>query len=118
MGVWAWVILMAWSAALATAAQYPFFRKDRGPADYDWVYIAGGALLFGFTASYWYQGFGPSFNGLWLFQGLAGGVVGGVVLEAIYRFFYSPAPGSKGNARRLIRQLEGEATCVTSSRKG
>jgi len=26
---------------------------DRKPKDYDWVYIAGGALLGGFTAHVW-----------------------------------------------------------------
>lgn len=28
MGVWAWVILFAWSAALATAAQYTVLQRD------------------------------------------------------------------------------------------
>ena len=54
MGLFAWIILLAVSAALATAAQYMFFRHDRKATDYDWVFIAGGALLGGFTASVWY----------------------------------------------------------------
>jgi hypothetical protein len=54
MGLWAWIILLAVSAALATAAQYLFFRYDRKTTDYDWVFIAGGALLGGFTATVWY----------------------------------------------------------------
>jgi cytochrome c biogenesis protein CcdA len=87
MGVWAWVILLAWSALLATVAQYTFFRSDRKPTDYDWVFIAGGALLGGFTAHVWYPGFGPVVNGLNLVQALAGGVVGGVVVELVYRLF-------------------------------
>jgi hypothetical protein len=45
MGPFAWIILLGVSAALATAVQYTFFRHDRKPTDYDWVYIAGGALL-------------------------------------------------------------------------
>jgi hypothetical protein len=86
MGVWAWLILLGWSAILATAAQYTFFRADRKPNDYDWVYIAGGALLFGFTAHVWYPGFGlPVVDGLNIVQALAGGVVGGAVVEAFYR---------------------------------
>jgi hypothetical protein len=91
VGIWAWVILFAWSASLATAAQYVFFRKDRGPKDYDWVYIAGGSLLFGFTAHVWYPGFGlPVVDGLNIAQALAGGVVGGVVVELVYRLFIRP----------------------------
>jgi hypothetical protein len=91
MGIWAWLILLAWSAALATAAQYTLFRNDRKPTDYDWVYVAGGALLFGFTAHVWYPGFGlPVVDGLNVVQALAGGVVGGVVVEAAYRFILRP----------------------------
>jgi hypothetical protein len=91
MGIWAWIILLAWSAALATAAQYTLFRTDRGPKDFDWVYIAGGVLLFGFTAHVWYPGFGlPVFDGLNIVQALAGGIVGGVVVEFVYRMFIRP----------------------------
>lgn len=54
MNLLSWVILLAVSAALATAGQYLFFRHDRKKTDYDWVYIAGGALLGGFTATVWY----------------------------------------------------------------
>ena len=87
MGVWAWIILLGWSAALATAAQYTLFRNARGEHDYDWVYIAGGALIGGFTAHVWYPGFGPVVDGLYLVQALAGGLVGGAVVEVVYRFF-------------------------------
>jgi hypothetical protein len=87
VGIWAWIILFAWSAALATAAQYTLFRKDRGPKDYDWVYIAGGALLVGFTAHVWYPGLGPVVDGLNLVQALAGGVVGAIAMELVYRVF-------------------------------
>lgn len=87
MGIWAWVILLTWSALLATAAQYTLFGEDRKPNDYDWVYIAGGALLFGFTAHVWYPGFGPVVDGLNLIQALVGGVVGGTVVELVYRLF-------------------------------
>jgi hypothetical protein len=73
MGIWAWVILLGWSALVATAARYSLFRNDRKPSDYDWVYIAGGALLGGFTAHVWYPGFGPVIDGLNLIQALVGG---------------------------------------------
>jgi cytochrome c biogenesis protein CcdA len=63
------------------------FRRDQKPTDYDWVCIAGGALLGGFTAHLWYPGFGPVVDGLNLVQALAGGVVGGLVMEIVYRFF-------------------------------
>jgi hypothetical protein len=76
MGVWAWVILFAWSAALATAAQHTLFRRHRNPTDHDWVFIACGALLGGFTAHVWYPGFGPVVDGLNLVQALVGGAVG------------------------------------------
>ena len=88
MGIWAWFILLGWSAVLATTAQYLFFRDDRGPKDFDWVYIAGGALLGGFTAHVWYPVSGlPVVDGLNLLQALAGGVVGGAVVEIAYRFW-------------------------------
>ena len=88
MGVWAWIILLAWSAVLATAGQYLFFRQDRGPKDFDWVYIAGGALIGGFTAHVWYPISGlPVIDGLNVVQAVAGGVVGGVVVEFVYRFW-------------------------------
>jgi cytochrome c biogenesis protein CcdA len=87
MGIWAWVILLGWSALLATATQYTLFREDRKPNDYDWVYIAGGALLGGFTAHVWYPGFGPVVDGLNLIQALAGGLVGGIVVELVYRLY-------------------------------
>lgn len=86
MGFWAWVILLAWSASLATAALYTLFRGDREPNDYDWVYIAGGALLGGFTAHVWYGGFGPIVDGLILVPALAGGLAGGAIVEVVYRF--------------------------------
>ncbi|HZQ50173.1 MAG TPA: hypothetical protein VFB69_07690 [Candidatus Dormibacteraeota bacterium] len=87
MGIWAWIILFAWSAFLGTAGQFAFFRTDRGPSDYDWVYIAGGALLGGFTAQVWYPiaGF-PVVDGLNLVQAAVGGLVGGAVIELVYRF--------------------------------
>ena len=86
MGIWAWIILLGWSAALATAGQYAFFRGDRGPKDFDWVYMAGGALLGGFTAHVWYPIAGlPVVDGLNLWQALAGGFIGAVVVEIAYR---------------------------------
>jgi cytochrome c biogenesis protein CcdA len=90
MGLVAWIILLAISAALATAAQYLFFRRDRKPTDYDWVYIAGGALLGGFTAHVWYPGWGPVVDGLNLLPALLGAVALGVVAEGIYRGILRP----------------------------
>ena len=88
MGIWAWDILLVWSAALATVAQYTLFRSERGPNDFDWVYIAGGALLGGFTAHVGYGGYGlPVVDGLYIVQALAGGVAGGLIVELVYRFF-------------------------------
>ncbi len=89
MGLWAWVILLAISAVLATAAQYLFFRQDRKATDYDWVFIAGGALLGGFTASVWYA-VGPLVDGLHILPALAGAVVLGIVVELVYRVFIRP----------------------------
>ncbi|HEX2911580.1 MAG TPA: hypothetical protein VH186_12290 [Chloroflexia bacterium] len=89
MGLLAWIILLVVSAALATAAQYLFFRQDRKATDYDWVYIAGGALLGGFTAHVWYP-FGPVVDGLYLLPALAGAVVLASVVELIYRMFLRP----------------------------
>ncbi len=87
MGIRAWVILLSWSAVLATTAQFAFFRKDRKPTDYDWVYIASGAVIGAFTAHAGYPGFGPVVDGLNLLQALAGGVVGGAVVELAYRLY-------------------------------
>jgi cytochrome c biogenesis protein CcdA len=90
MGVWSWLILLAWSAAIATFVQYAFFKHDRKPNDYDWVYTAGGGLLGAFTAHAWYPGFGPVVGGLNLLQALAGGIAGAAVLEVVYRFYIRP----------------------------
>lgn len=91
MGIWAWVILLAWAAALATVVQYTFFRNGRGPRHDDWVYVAGGALLFGFTAHVWYPIAGlPVVDGLNIVQALAGGALGGAIVELVYRFFIRP----------------------------
>ena len=90
MGIWAWLLLLAISVTLATVAQYTFFRHDRGPHDYDWIYIAGGALLGGFTASVWYPGLGPAVDGLNLVPALLGAVILAAVLEGIYRSFIRP----------------------------
>jgi uncharacterized membrane protein YeaQ/YmgE (transglycosylase-associated protein family) len=89
MGLWAWVILLVMSAVLATAAQYLFFRHDRKATDYDWVFIAGGALLGGFTASVWYSA-GPLVDGLHILPAIAGAVVLGALVELVYRMFIRP----------------------------
>jgi uncharacterized membrane protein YeaQ/YmgE (transglycosylase-associated protein family) len=90
MGLFAWVILLLVSAALANAAQYLFFRRDRRSSDYDWVYIAGGALIGGFTAHVWYPSFGPVVDGLNLVPTLLGALVLGIVVELAYRMLIRP----------------------------
>ena len=86
MGIWAWIILFAWSALLGTVGQFAFFRTGSGPNDFDWVYISGGALIGAFTAHAWYPIAGlPVVDGLNLVQAIVGGVIGGVVVELIYR---------------------------------
>jgi hypothetical protein len=88
MGIWAWLILLTWSGALATAAQYTLLRLERRTDDYYWVYIAGGALLGAFTAQVWYPVTGmPTLDGLNIVQALGGGVFGGVIVELVYRLF-------------------------------
>ena len=89
MGLLAWVILLGGSAALATAAHYLFFRHDRKPTDYDWTYIAGGALLGGFTAHVWYP-VGPTLDGLYVLPAIGGALFLGTVAELIYRFYLRP----------------------------
>lgn len=85
MGIWGWILLLAASAALATAAQYLIFGRDRDPEDVDWVYVAAGGLVGGFTGHAWYPGAGPMVDGLNVLPAMAGLVVGAVVLEVIYR---------------------------------
>lgn len=87
--LWSWVILLVVSAVLVTAAQYLFFRQDRKKTDYDWVYIAGGAVLGGFTATVWYH-IGLVVAGLYILPAIAGAVVLGAVVEFIYRAFIRP----------------------------
>ena len=89
MNLLSWIILLAISAALATAAQYLFFRHDRKKTDYDWVFIAGGALLGGFTATLWYH-VGPLVAGLYILPVIAGELVLAAVVEIIYRASLRP----------------------------
>ena len=96
MGINAWIILLVLSAALATAAQFLFFSKDRAPTDYDWVYIAGGALIGGFTGHIWYAGTGPSIDGLSVVPACAGMVVGAVLVEVVYRRIIRPRQTAGG----------------------
>jgi len=85
MGILGWLILLVVAAALATVTQFVFFRNDRKPTDYDWIYVAAGALIGGFTANVWYGGSGPVVDGLYLLPTLAGAVVLGAVVELVYR---------------------------------
>ncbi len=90
MGLIAWIILLVLAAALATAAQYLFFRQARRPTDYDWVSIAGGALLGGFTAHVWYPGWGPGVDGLNVLPALLGAVAVGAAADLVYRLVLRP----------------------------
>ncbi len=89
MGLWGTVILLTMSGLLATTAQYLFFGQSRKMTDYDWMFIAGGALLGGLTASMWYH-IGPVVDGLYLLSALAGEVVIGAGVEILYRRFLRP----------------------------
>jgi hypothetical protein len=101
MGPWAWLIILAWSAALATAANYAYFARHAAKTDYDWTFIAGGAILGAFTAHVWYPITGlPVVDGLNLLQALGGGIVGGLLVEAIYRFFIRPRQGTSTPVQR------------------
>jgi len=91
MGIWAWLILLAVSAALATIGQYVFFHTIHPPSiNYDWVFLAGGAVLGGFTASVSYSGIGPVVDGLNLLPALVGAGFVGTLAELIYRGFIRP----------------------------
>jgi cytochrome c biogenesis protein CcdA len=90
MGIWGWVVLLAISAAIATAGQFLFFSRDRRPNDYDWVYMAGGALIGGFTGHAWYPGIGPTFDGFNVVPALLGALVGAILVEIIYRLVLRP----------------------------
>jgi hypothetical protein len=91
MGILGWIVLFAVAAAVATAGQYLFLRNARGPRDHDWVYMAAGAVIGGFTGHAWYAT-GPAVDGLYLLPMLAGAVVGAAVLELVYRLFLRSRP--------------------------
>lgn len=93
MGIWAWATLLVASAAIATAAQYILFPKARGPKEFDWVYLASGALVGSFTGHAWYPGVGPVFDGLNVVPALAGLVVGAFIVELVYRRVLRPRQG-------------------------
>ncbi len=90
MDISGWLILLLASAAVATAAQLTLFSRNRKPTDYDWVYIAGGGLVGGFTGHAWYPGFGPVAGGLNIAPALAGLIVGAILLEVVYRAVLRP----------------------------
>jgi cytochrome c biogenesis protein CcdA len=89
MNLLSWIVLLTISALLATAVQSFFFRNARKKTDYDWIYMAGGALLGGFTATVWYP-LGPVVAGLYILPALAGEVVLLAVAEGIYRVLIRP----------------------------
>lgn len=93
MGMWAWIVLLAVPAAIATVAQMLLFSRDRKPTDNDWVFIAGGALVGGFTGHAWYPGVGPTFDGLNVYPAVAGIVVGATLAELAYRLVLRPRRG-------------------------
>lgn len=89
MGIWAWIILLLAAAALATVAQSLFFSRGRRSTDYDWVYLAAGALIGGFTGHAWYTA-GPTIDGLNVGPALVGLIVGALVVETVYRLVLRP----------------------------
>lgn len=89
MGIMAWIILLALSAVLATVGQFLFFSEGRKPTDFDWVWMASGALLGGFTGHVWYPT-GPVVDGLNLLPALPGAIVGAIVFELVYRRVLRP----------------------------
>lgn len=89
MGIWAWIVLLIAAAGVGTVVQFAFFRKDRGPTDYDWVYTAGGALVGGFTGHAWYS-VGPTFDGLNVLPAVAGLILGAAIVEGAYRLVLRP----------------------------
>lgn len=89
MGIWGWVVLLAASAALATVVQFVFLSRNRRPSDQDWVFMAGGGLIGGFTGHAWYAA-GPTFDGLNTVPALVGVAVGAAIAEAIYRLVLRP----------------------------
>jgi hypothetical protein len=89
MGVLRWIVLLAVSAAVATGVQVLFLSKDRKPGDFDWVYLAAGGVIGGFTGHAWYTA-GPSFDGLNVVPMLVGVMVGAALFEVVYRMFLRP----------------------------
>ncbi|HTS14959.1 MAG TPA: hypothetical protein VMH24_04780 [Candidatus Sulfotelmatobacter sp.] len=94
MGIWGWVVLLVVAAALATVVQFALFSRDRRSTDYDWVYLAVGALIGGFTGHAWYAA-GPVFDGLNVLPMLGGAVVGAALIEAVYRLALRPREVSR-----------------------
>lgn len=88
MGLSGWLLIFVVAAALATVSQYVLLRHSRGPNDFDWVYIAGGAVLGGFTTNVWYGEplqIGPELDGWYILPALAGALVLGAAAELVYR---------------------------------
>lgn len=90
MGLWAWLLLLATAAVLATAAQQGLFADDREADDHDWIYIASGGLIGGFTGHLWYPGFGPLVDGLNVVPAVTGLLIGAAIVESIYRVILRP----------------------------
>lgn len=76
--------------AIATVGQFLLFGKGRASRDHDWVYMASGALVGGFTGHAWYPGVGLAFDGLVVAPALAGGLLGAALLEFTYRRVLRP----------------------------
>jgi uncharacterized membrane protein YeaQ/YmgE (transglycosylase-associated protein family) len=98
MGLSGWLLIFAVAAGLATVAQYVFFRHSRGPNDLDWVYIASGAVLGGFTANVWYGvplQIDPELDGWYMLPALAGAVILATLAELVYRAFIRPRQSAR-----------------------
>jgi hypothetical protein len=79
-------VLLATAAGVATIGQFLLLRRDRGPKEYDWVYMAAGGLIGGFTGQAWYAT-GPTLDGLAVVPMLVGAIVGAAIVEGVYRLF-------------------------------
>jgi membrane-associated HD superfamily phosphohydrolase len=90
MGIWAWLLLFTGAALLAVVAQVLLFHKQRGPVEYDWMFIAGGAVIGGLLANVLYVGIGPVVDGLHVVPTVMGAIAVGSIVNMLYRVFIRP----------------------------
>ncbi len=90
MGIWAWVALLAASARWRRSGRSSSSPGTVSQTDYDWIYLAGGGLVGGFTGHAWYAT-DLTFDGLHIVPALVGLVVGAALAELVYRLVLVPA---------------------------